>query len=354
MAAIIIVIIALQVFIIITQATVHGGDGELFTANLIHRDYSSLSPYYNPSATHEDRIFAALNRSIAQSLDKPISIAPSILQQARIYTIRFGYIHKCQFGTFYGGGGFSTGDLVTDTFSIGSGDIPGINFGCGHDNGGPFWSTASGILGLGANSLSLVKQLQNLTNGRFAHCFAKHHHRTTTATETTNMGKIKFGENSFSDDKPGVVSTPFSVGTNYHYTLTLEDVTVGNSSKSIQPRSSGAGEGANIIIDSGATYTHLPNGIYEKLERDIIKNARNLKRIDDPSQGGFNLCFKNNFSYKKFSPITFHFSGGGDVVVRPKRFFVKVHDLICLNIFPVYEGGIAIFGNSLQIYTTSF
>ncbi|XP_057502698.1 aspartic proteinase CDR1-like [Actinidia eriantha] len=243
---------------------------------------------------------------------------------------------------------YSMGTLAAETFTLGSTSgqevsIPKMVFGCGHDNEGTFNETATGIIGLGGGSVSLVSQLSDVINGKFSYCLLGFNVNDTVTS------KINFGDNAVVSGS-GVVSTPIvpnDISTFYY--LTLESITVGKKTLKYETKmkysssdNAAAAQEGNIIIDSGTTLTLLPGELYGKLESELRKNIK-ARPSDDP-QGLLGLCYgDNNIDLPK---MTFKFTGA-ELELPPTNTFVQNGKLVCLAMVPSDE--IAIFGNLSQM-----
>ncbi|XP_047962086.1 aspartic proteinase CDR1-like [Salvia hispanica] len=155
-------------------------------------------------------------------------------------------------------------------------------FGCGRENGYPISvSTASGIVGLGAGSTSIINQLKKSIGGKFSYCLAL---RDSNATS-----KISFG-NSAVVAGPKVVSTPLLRNSEdtFHY-LILEGLSVGR--ERVCRVDVGSSNEGNTIIDSATTLSFVPDEMYNRVEA-ALKDAVKGERVEDP-QKEFGLCYKN-------------------------------------------------------------
>ncbi|KAK1290353.1 Protein ASPARTIC PROTEASE IN GUARD CELL 2 [Acorus calamus] len=75
----------------------------------------------------------------------------------------------CAYALSYGDGSYTRGDLARDTLTIANATAEGFVFGCGRSNRGLFGG-ASGLVGLGRSSLSLVSQTSARFGGLFSYC----------------------------------------------------------------------------------------------------------------------------------------------------------------------------------------
>ncbi|XP_062028712.1 aspartic proteinase CDR1-like [Rosa rugosa] len=254
----------------------------------------------------------------------------------------------CQYSYRYGDRSYTRGSLALETFTIGSTAghrvlLPKIVFGCGHENGGTFDESGSGLIGLGGGPLSFISQLSKSVNGgKFSYCLVP------TAAKSDVASKISFGTAGIVSGA-GAVSTPLvSKQPDTFYYLTLEAISVGEKKllyKS-QPNKAVAGSEGNIIIDSGTTLTLLPPGFHDDVVL-ALEAAINAERVSDP-RGVLSLCFKSKKDDIGVPVITAHFSGGADVKLNALNTFARVEDdMVCFTMIPSDE--VAIFGNLAQI-----
>ncbi|XP_059664248.1 aspartic proteinase CDR1-like [Cornus florida] len=251
----------------------------------------------------------------------------------------------CQYKMSYGDQSYSNGDLAVETFIFGSTSghpvsVPKVVFGCGRENQGTFNESTSGIIGLGGGPLSIVNQLGDNIKGLFSYCLVPLNAASSVTSE------INFGTNAIVSGS-GVVSTPLVSKTpQTYYHLTLEGVTVGNSTlpyKSSSESKAGADEG-NIIIDSGTTLTYLPQDFYSDLASAL---AAAIQATAQDSVAPFGLCYATQGDGFDAPTVTFHFAGA-DVDLPASSTFIEVSDgVVCLAIVPA--DSVAIFGNLSQM-----
>ncbi|KAG8635599.1 probable aspartyl protease At4g16563 [Manihot esculenta] len=236
------------------------------------------------------------------------------------------------FAYTYGAGGVVTGTLTKDTLRVhGSGssvtrDIPNFCFGCV----GSTYHEPIGIAGFGRGALSLPSQLGLLQKG-FSHCFlAFKYANNPNISSPLVIGDMALSSIDKMQFTPMLKSPMYP---NYYY-IGLEAVTVSNMSATQVPLSlrefDSQGNGG-MLIDSGTTYTHLPEPFYSQL-LSILESMINYPRAKDVEmRAGFDLCYKvpcphNNNSLTDddniFPSITFHFLNNVSVVLpRGNHFY---------------------------------
>ncbi|XP_057726612.1 aspartic proteinase CDR1-like [Arachis stenosperma] len=246
---------------------------------------------------------------------------------------------ECRYYYSYGDRSYTVGELVSDTISFSTSNggksmikYPKTTLGCGHDNDGNFRSTSTGLVGLGGGPLSLVTQLGDAIGHKFSYCLLPFSVNSTS--------KLKFGSESSTVSRNGVVSTPLiSKSPSTYYYLTLEGISIGE--KKLQTEQSAN----NIVIDSGTTLTMLQSDFYDGFEsavKDAVDNSH--EPVQDPPEP-LRLCYRD-ISVEDLPDLTFHFSGA-DVHLQKMNTILKVDNLICLAIVP--SDRFSIFGNIAQV-----
>ncbi|KAL6176135.1 hypothetical protein ACLB2K_052771 [Fragaria x ananassa] len=368
-----------------------------FTVDLIHRD-SPLSPSYDSSTTHFRRLHESFLRSIARAsrfthAAATPTIESTVISSSGEYLMNlsvgtppvqllgiadtgsdliwtqckpckqcfnqnpplFDPAHSstyktlpcqsntCQYSYRYGDRSYTHGSLSVETFIVGKVSLPKIVFGCGHDNGGTFDESGSGLIGLGGGPLSFISQLSKSTNGgKFSYCLVP------TAAKSDVASKISFGSASIVSGAGTVSTSLVSKQPNTFYYLTLEAISVGEKKVLYKSQSNKAvaGSEGNIIIDSGTTLTLLPPGFHDDVVA-VLEAAINAERVSDP-RGVLSLCFKSKKDDIGVPVITAHFSGGADVKLNALNTFARVEDdMVCFTMIPADD--VAIFGNLAQI-----
>lgn len=240
------------------------------------------------------------------------------------------------FAYTYGEGGVVTGMLTRDTLRVYenifspnlSREISNFSFGCV----GSTYREPIGIAGFGRGVLSLPSQLGFLHKG-FSHCFL-----SFKFSNNPNISSpLVIGDFAVSSDhEENLQFTPMLKSPMYpnYYYIGLEAITVGNSSETQVPMSmrefDSQGNGG-MLIDSGTTYTHLPEPIYSQLLSTLHSEISYPRSPETELRTGFDLCYKipftsdNNSSpvdYPDFLPsITFHFLNNVSLVLSQGSHF---------------------------------
>ncbi|KAL9147831.1 hypothetical protein ABFS82_12G001300 [Erythranthe guttata] len=191
------------------------------------------------------------------------------------------------------------GTLTRDTLRVHattnsiSRDIPRFCFGCV----GSTYREPIGIAGFGKGPLSLPSQLGFVHKG-FSHCFLPFKYANNpNISSPLVVGDLPISSKEYMQFTP-MLKSPIMYP-NYYY-IGLEAVTVGNVSTAPQVtlREFDSFGNGGMIIDSGTTYTHLPEPFYSQL-LSILESVINYPRATEVEErSGFDLFshFLNNVS----------------------------------------------------------
>ncbi|XP_038971768.1 probable aspartyl protease At4g16563 [Phoenix dactylifera] len=212
----------------------------------------------------------------------------------------------------YGAGGLTIGSLTRDTLRVHGGDpvvlreIPSFCFGCV----GSTYREPIGIAGFGKGVLSLPSQLGFLQKG-FSHCFLGYKFANNpNITSPLVVGDLAISSKEHHQFTP-MLKTP--IYPNYYY-VGLEGITVGNGTIIEAPLSLKSfdleGNGG-MLIDSGTTYTHLPEPFYSHLLLELGSGITYMRSNELEERTGFDLCYKipcsNSSCSDDLPTITLHF-----------------------------------------------
>lgn len=167
-------------------------------------------------------------------------------------------------------------------------EIPRFCFGCV----GATYREPIGIAGFGKGTLSLPSQL-GFTQKGFSHCFLPFKYANNpNISSPLVVGDLAISSKEYLQFTPMLKSPIYP---NYYY-IGLEGVTVGNVTASQVPLSlrefDSSGNGG-MIIDSGTTYTHLPQPFYSQLLTVLQSVITNYPRATDVEErSGFDLCYR--------------------------------------------------------------
>ncbi|KAK4765252.1 hypothetical protein SAY86_026342 [Trapa natans] len=199
------------------------------------------------------------------------------------------------------GGGVAAGTLIKDTLRVhgdGGGGVGGdsIIFGCA----GSTYHEPIGIAGFGKGLLSLPSQLGIFQKGFFSYCFLPFKY----ANNPNISSPLVIGDSAIASEEEGggvqgggiLQFTPMlksAMYPNYYY-VGLEAVTVGNVTALDVPHSLRGfdfeGNGG-MMVDSGTTYTHLPEPFYSELLSALRRLISYPRAVKHEQLMGFDLCY---------------------------------------------------------------
>ncbi|CAI9783519.1 unnamed protein product [Fraxinus pennsylvanica] len=212
------------------------------------------------------------------------------------------------------GDGVVTGMLTRDILKVHTStpnatrEIPKFSFGCV----GSTYREPIGIVGFGRGPLSLPFQLGFLQKG-FSHCFLPFKFANNpNISSPLVVGDLAISSKEYLQFTPMLKSHMYP---NYYY-IGLEAITVGNATAPTQVPLSlrefdSLGNGG-MIIDSGTTYTHLPETLYSQF-LSVLQSVITFPRAEEVEERtGFDLCYRvpcptNNILVDDLPLITFHF-----------------------------------------------
>lgn len=187
-------------------------------------------------------------------------------------------------------------------------EVPRFCFGCVSAT----YREPIGIAGFGKGPLSLPSQLGFLQKG-FSHCFLPFKFANNpNISSPLIVGDLAIASKEYLQFTPMLKSPTYP---NFYY-IGLESITLGNSTQTQVPLSlrefDSYGNGG-MIIDSGTTYTHLPEPLYSQLLSFLESSITYLRSTQVEERSGFDLCYNvpfqsNNILIDDLIPsITFHF-----------------------------------------------
>ncbi|GFQ03318.1 aspartic proteinase nepenthesin-2 [Phtheirospermum japonicum] len=251
--------------------------------------------------------------------DKSSSFHPILRQNKRML-----YEYK------YEDGDNTHGMLARETFYLRTkkGELvkmENIQFGCGLDNKMEYGkyknNKIAGIMGLGWDDTSFVKQLGPKTKGRFSYCLPVLISRKTPSTY------LRFG-----DDIPhnrNIKSTPLYRRNNEcFYYVEMQGISINKVRLNISQRVfafKNNGSVSGCIIDTGTSYSRIITPAFQILKLELEKYFSRLKGLKKiKSDLGLELCYDRSRAegFKNLPNITFHLQGSNaDLVMKAEAVF---------------------------------
>ncbi|KAJ4981820.1 hypothetical protein NE237_032657 [Protea cynaroides] len=291
-----------------------------------YRAMSTFSPFQSSSALR-DLCTSPICINVHSS-DNPYD--PCTVAGCSLSTLLKGTCRRpCpSFSYTYGAGGVVIGSLTKDTLRVhGSSpnvfrDVQNFVFGCV----GVTYREPIGIAGFGRGVLSLLSQLGLLQKG-FSYCFlAFKFANNPNISSPLVIGNLAISSKEDFQFTPMLRSPMYP---NFYY-IGLEAITVGNMSAIDVPSSlrdfDSEGNGG-LLIDSGTTYTHLPEPLYSQLI-SVLQSLITLSRsTEHETRTGFDLCYKvpclsNKTALDDLLPsMSFHFLNNVTLVLPKESYF---------------------------------
>ncbi|XP_057454825.1 aspartyl protease family protein 2-like [Lotus japonicus] len=210
--------------------------------------------------------------------------------------------NQCQYQVTYGDGSGTSGDLSTETLTVGKTRLQRITFGCGHDNEGDFGGTA-GLMGIGGGSLSFLGQVGTRFNKKFSYCLVDRSH-------SQKPSSIIFGDSAIPRTArfTPLLKNPNPRLNGFYYVELLGISVDGIPVRGISPslfRFDQYGNGG-VIIDSGTTVTQLIKPAYLAFRNAFRVAAAHLKR--GPETESFDTCYDlSGLREAKVPTVVLHF-----------------------------------------------
>ncbi|KAL1562537.1 putative aspartyl protease [Salvia divinorum] len=212
------------------------------------------------------------------------------------------------------GDGIVAGTLTRDILRVHASkpsstqEITGFCFGCV----GATYREPIGIAGFGKGPLSLPSQLGFLQKG-FSHCFLPFRYANNpNISSPLIVGELAITSKDYLQFTPMLKSPMYP---NFYY-IGLEAITVGNTTPTQVPlnlRGFDSDGNGGMIIDSGTTYTHLPEPFYSQVVETLEAAITYPRATQVEERSGFSLCYRvpcqsnNILGADDLPPITFHF-----------------------------------------------
>ncbi|KAK4772886.1 hypothetical protein SAY87_027905 [Trapa incisa] len=227
----------------------------------------------------------------------------------------------------------SEGNLASETFFTGPGQIGGLVFGCmdsTYSSNAGEDSRNTGLMGMNRGSLSFVSQMGF---PKFSYCISG----------SDFSGLLLLGEGNFSlalslNYTPLIqISTPLPYFDRVAYTVQLQGIKVSDRllplPKTIfEPDHTGAGQ---TMVDSGTQFTFLLGAVYNALRAEFLRQTKGILRVlgepDFIFQGAMDLCYRvpiNQTTLPPIPPVSLVFQGGAEMKVPGNRVLYRVSDQV--------------------------
>lgn len=205
--------------------------------------------------------------------------------------------------------------------------IPKFCFGCV----GATYREPIGIAGFGRGLLSLPSQL-GFSHKGFSHCFlAFKFSNNPNFSSPLILGNLAISSKDHNLQFTPLLKSP--IYPNYYY-IGLEAITIGNNDdgnysrfgvSSFKLREIDTKGNGGMLVDSGTTYTHLPEPLYSQFISNLVSVISYPRAKQVEMNTGFDLCYKvpcennNNNTFfgddQLLPSITFHFLNNASVVL---------------------------------------
>ncbi|XP_057829804.2 probable aspartyl protease At4g16563 [Cryptomeria japonica] len=262
------------------------------------------------------------------------------------------------------GDGIVTGALMKDQIMLQGLPFPkqsyNFVFGCA----GATFNEAVGIVGFGKGALSFPSQLASLLSYKgFSYCLISYrfeHNSNVSSPLILGASEIIYG--GLMQYTPMLDNPMYP---NYYY-IGLEGIIINNTYLEVPLSLQGFDSEGNggMIIDSGTTYTHLPEKFYKQILSTLQEIIPYSRSHEYEKRTAFDLCYQTTASQNQqsFPTISFRFKNNITIVLPSENHFysfsppsvssnntaLKVHCLLLQSIEDVGVGPAAIFGNFQQ------
>ena len=250
----------------------------------------------------------------------------------------------CGFELQYVDGTTVSGFVSTETITFETSDegiisVPNLVFGCETNvvvNPGTLGGQTSGLLGLGAEVISMANQL----GSKFSYCFG------SIWDPHYIHNQLIFGEGAKTE---GITTFLDIIGTFYY--IRLDSISVGEKMLDISPQVFELSEDGTrgVIIDSGTTLTYLPKAAFDPLKDEVLSLMKGIVKFIGTQQSS--PCFKGliDRDLAGFPVVTFNFANGVDLALDVKSFFYMAGpNAFCMAMAPTTAANLTIIGVMAQ------
>ncbi|MCO5595092.1 hypothetical protein L7F22_049130 [Adiantum nelumboides] len=258
---------------------------------------------------------------------------------------------SCHYTYSYASQASTQGQLGTDTLTLLSTDgtstaFPGLAFGCGYNNQGEYGG-AAGLVGMGQSALSLPSQLgQALGGKKFSYCLVSPTGSSSSSKATTLVMGEAATEGASSMGFTPMLANPAVVAALYYidvigFSVNNQRLNIPAGTFSIESNG-----GGGMILDSGTTYTYVPNAAFVALQQAFDATVKLPRYTGHPY---LPLCYTTGGQASTaIPPLSLHMQGL-DLALPLENYFIPVDNQgnYCLAMIPT-SGGLQIVGNMLH------
>ncbi|GFQ03319.1 aspartic proteinase nepenthesin-1 [Phtheirospermum japonicum] len=269
--------------------------------------------------------------------DKSSSFHPILRQNKRLH-------YECK----YADRDSTHGILARETFYLKTkkeelAKLENIQFGCGLHNKMQFWdyrnNKIAGIMGLGWEDISFVKQLGYKSKGKFSYCLP-----VLVSGKKTPNTYLRFGDDIVHNKN--TKSTPLYKSKNEgFYHVELQGISINGTRLKISPQVfaiKNNNSRSGCIFDTGTHYSRIITPAFQILKLELEKYFSRSKGLKKIQAGlGLELCYERSKAegFKNLPDITLHFQGSqADFVLKAEAAFevvnqfrlIKIRECVCL------------------------
>ncbi|KAL0443702.1 UNVERIFIED_CONTAM: putative aspartic protease [Sesamum latifolium] len=235
-------------------------------------------------------------------------------------------VFGCAYYVGYYSGQFSAGIASLEDFTFQTAArvpyrAPGLVFGCGTFNKGPFGAknAVNGLLGMDKQPISFARQLGGLIREQFSYCL----------TEKVSASYVKFGEEATIRGR-NTQSTPFLKHNQYavHYGVNLVDISIAGQKLGL---TQGTFSGAVLLIPvvQLVFWKQMLILLYKIHLRGTFPSSRTSGGFWETGPRQVFLCYTQPRGFRRFPDMTFHFQGA-DFRVPSENLFLFRRNFFCL------------------------
>ncbi|KAI0519502.1 hypothetical protein KFK09_006951 [Dendrobium nobile] len=187
----------------------------------------------------------------------------------------------------------SNGSLIKDALHLSNDIIYNFVFGCGNNNTGIF-GHEDGLLGLGRGPISIINQTPQLYNKIFSYCLP---------SRPNTYGYLELGSSVLGVKYTPMLTNPVMPS---FYFLNLTSISIRGVKLALPPTIFSK---PGTMLDSGATFSHLPPTAYSALRSIFRKEMSNYPMA--PPLFNLDTCYDfTNYQHVLVPEISLNYDGG--------------------------------------------